>query len=106
MLPFVVVQHHAGHAALVLGVRQRLHEHPPGERVIGVRPEIAGLVPQIANGPHELRLRRIGRDIEDPDPVFRKPARPNVAAVVGKSHVMRLGPRAGGDRVEDLAVAL
>ena len=106
MRPFVVVQRHAGHAALVLGVRQRLHEHPPGERVIGVRPEIAGLVPQIADGLHQLRLRGIGRDIEDPDPVLGQPARPDVAAVVGESHVVRLGPRAGGGRVDDLAVAL
>src|SRR5213078_1995466 len=42
-LALVVVERNAGDAALVFGVRERLHQHPPGERVVVCGPRYAVL---------------------------------------------------------------
>ena len=105
-LALVVVERHPGLAALVLGVGKRLHQHAPGQRVVGVRAEEARLVAEIAHGTHELRLGRIGRDVEHPDAALRQAARPQMPPVVGEAHVVRLGARAGGHRVGHFAVGL
>jgi hypothetical protein len=75
-------------AALVLGIGQRLHEHPAGEGVVGMRAEIAGPLAEVGDGPGQRRLRRIGRDVEDVDLAVREAARPEEAPIVGEAHVV------------------
>src|SRR5207302_10561752 len=63
-------------------------------------------LPEIADRARELRRGRIPADVEHPDAVVRQPARPQVAPVVGESHVVRLDAGPGGDLADHLAVAL
>jgi len=80
MLPLLLYSARRSTPALVLSVRQRCTNIRPGS-ANRCAAEIAGLVPQIDDGPHQLRLRRKVA-IARPRYGFRKPARPDVAAVV------------------------
>src|SRR5467141_2797481 len=71
-----------------------------------MRPEESGFLPEIGDRAHQLRRGRIPADVEHPDAVVRQAARPQVAAVVGESHVVRLDAGPGGDLADHLAVAL
>ena len=105
-LALVRVERHAGLAALVFRIGERLHQHAPGERVIRVRAEEARLVAEVAHRAHELGLRRVAGNVEHPDAVLRQAAGPDMPPIVGEAHVVRLGARAGRHGVDYLAVGL
>ena len=86
---FVVVQRHPGDPALVGGVGEVADQHPSRQRVESMWTDEFGLGRQVGDGAKQLRLGRVGADVEDMDLAVIQSARPEKLAIVGESHVMR-----------------
>ncbi len=71
-----------------------------------MRPDVAALVRQIRDGTHERGFGGIRSDVEHVDQVTLQSTRPQVAAIVGKSHVMRLAAAAYRNRIHHFAIGL
>src|SRR5882762_3992035 len=83
-----------------------MDQHPPGQGIVGVRTDIAGLLRQVRDGVDEPRSAGIGRDVENVDPAVFQAACPEEAPVVGEAHVMSLAARPDRDLLNHLAVVL
>jgi hypothetical protein len=99
----VVERRHAGLAVFGFGVRQPRHQHAAGQRVKRVRPEQAGFLAEGLDGVGQLRLRGV-LEVEYVDVVVGQATGPEVAAVVGEAHVVRLAAPFDRHAVHHLAV--
>ncbi len=104
-IAFVGEHRHPGHPAVIVAVGEELHQHASRRRVEGVRSNQAGLARQIGKRAHQLRPGRIGVDVEDVDDAVVEPTRPQIAAILGEAHVMRLAAPPDGQGLDDLPVA-
>src|SRR2546430_17394364 len=65
-----------------------------------------GLGRQVGDGAKQLRLGRVGADVEDMDLAVIQSARPEKLAIVGEPHVMRFAAPTDRYAVNDPAVGL
>ena len=90
--------------SLLRGVRKSCDEHPARQRVERMRPKVTGVLAEVLDGLDELRLCGVRTDVEDVDLVVVEPARPELLAIVGESHVMGFPAFPDRDAVDRLAV--
>src|SRR6266403_5407501 len=92
-------------SAFVLRVGETWNEHASGQRIGAMRPNgAAGSLGEIIDCLGQLRLRRIGVDIEDENAAAFEAGQPKLTAVVGEPAVMRLITSIDGRAADDFAV--
>ena len=104
-LPSLLYSTSAVRPPLSLAFESAGDQHPAGEREERVRADDpAGVLHEGVDGAYQLRLRRIGGDVEDPDLAVVEAPGPEVAPVVAEAGVMGLVPAAHRRRRHHLPV--
>src|ERR1700704_349239 len=93
-----------GLSSFVLRVGETRNKHASGQRICAMRPNsTAGSLGEIVDCLGQLRLRRIGVDIENENAAAFEAGQPELTPVVGEPAVVRLITSIDGRGADDFA---